>query len=89
MPYQTLQTPEDPVYAEVRLCLWAAAGCSLVGGAALAYGWYRGERVPLMALLPVAGLYLAMAGERLFKKWRSSRGAAKLEKPGGAGPGGH
>lgn len=77
MPYSSSDSAEDPVLTEIRLCLWAAAGCSLVGGAALAYGWLRGERVSLTALLPVAGLYLAMACERAFKRWRTTRGDSR------------
>ena len=80
MPYSSNQSADDPTLTEIRVCLYAAGGCSLVGGAALAYGWMQGERASLSALLPVAGLYLAMAVERAFKRWRTMR-----TKPGDGG----
>jgi hypothetical protein len=62
--------PRDVLLGEIRLCFATAGGCLLIGGAALAFGHWRGDHVSLVALLPVAGFYGLMAFERLFKVWR-------------------
>lgn len=64
---QRVRSQRDILIDEFRLCMAAAAGCSVVGLMATTYHSWLGQTTPFAALLVVGGFYAVMACGRMVK----------------------